>query len=69
MENLHESLHQAFMIAKSSMAIVARRVYAAELIEIGKLKTLFEQLYLALAHRKITSLIAFSLMKILSCNL
>ncbi len=58
------------LMAGSDMAMipaashtVTRQVYNGELIEIGPLKTVFEELYLVSAHRKITNPIASALMK------
>jgi LysR family transcriptional activator of nhaA len=58
------------LMAGSDMAMipaashtVTRQVYKGELIEIGPLKTVFEELYLVSAHRKITNPIASALMK------
>ena len=58
------------LMAGSDMAMipaashtVTRQVYTGELIEIGPLKTVFEELYLVSAHRKITNPIASALMK------
>jgi LysR family transcriptional activator of nhaA len=42
---------------------VTRQVYEGDLIEIGQLQTVFEELYLVSAHRKITNPIASALMK------
>jgi LysR family transcriptional activator of nhaA len=58
------------LMAASDMAMipaashtVTRQVYSGELIEIGPLNTVFEELYLVSAHRKIANPIAASLMK------
>ena len=58
------------LMAASDMAMipaashtVTRQVYSGELVEIGPLNTVFEELYLVSAHRKIANPIAASLMK------
>lgn len=58
------------LMACSDMAVipaashtVLRQVYSGELIELGQLKTVFEELFLISSHRKISNPIALSLMK------
>ena len=58
------------LMACSDMAVIPaashtvhRQVYSGELIELGQLKTVFEELFLISSHRKISNPIASSLMK------